>query len=175
MAVSALLCRYIEMEHERAAKAGQPAPFAGKRIVELRCGCAALPSECCWLLGAAVLAAIDMNEDGLAVLEENVEDIRKQVQQQQQQQQADVAASSDAVPSSGQCSGELRAVPYRFGDDLPAALSGSWDVFGSYILYDADCFPALACSLAFLCGPSTRVLLTSHELTREAVLREELA
>jgi len=67
-------------------------------------------------------------------------------------------------------------VPYAFGSPLPAPLCGPWDfVLGSYILYDADCFPALARSLADLSGPATRILLTSHEPTREGVLRAELA
>jgi hypothetical protein len=36
---SALLCRYIELEHERALAEGRPPPFLGKKIVELGAGC----------------------------------------------------------------------------------------------------------------------------------------
>jgi hypothetical protein len=124
------------------------------------------------------VVASDMNSDGLAVLRENIQDVRQQVQQQQEQQQREDSStsSSGAVPPlPAACSGQMSAVPLRFGDALPSALEGPWDVvLGSYILYDADCFPALARSLSDLSGPSTVALLTSHEPTREAALREEL-
>jgi predicted nicotinamide N-methyase len=233
---SALLCRYIELEHERALAEGRHPPFLGKRIVELGAGCqshtrivlcpgifarpptpadllivpvlaavlpllsfsgAALPSLCCWLLGAQTVVATDMNEDGLAVLRDNIELVRSQVSDQQfleQQQQAGSASAASSSVAAVACNGSMSAVPLCFGDPLPPVLllgsppsdvvapdteqhdCSGWDfVLGSYILYNTDSFPALARSLADLTGPATTVLLTSHEPTREGSLRAALA
>jgi hypothetical protein len=137
-----------------------------------------------------------MNEDGLAVLRDNIELVRSQVKtqqlQQQQQQQTGSAAAASSSAASVACSGSMSAVPLCFGDPLPPVLllgsppfvapdteqhdCSGWNfVLGSYILYNTDSFPALARSLADLAGPATTVLLTSHEPTREGSLRAALA
>jgi predicted nicotinamide N-methyase len=164
---SMMLARYCE---QRAKE--QPDVFRGKRVIELGCGCAAIPSLACWILGAARLLCTDMNEDGLRILDENINSITQQLRERS----IGAAASESDAGTSGMTTRRL-----AFGEDA-SDLAGEFDlILGSYILYDSDSFIPLVHTLdqlvpATSSTPDRRplILLTSHEPTRESVFLDAL-
>jgi predicted nicotinamide N-methyase len=185
---SMMLARYLEQIDRDA-----PGIFQGKRMIELGCGCAAIPSITCWLLGASSLVCTDMNTDGLAMLDENIVGLKKQLKEKGRKvdgvEDATEVVNIAASSSSSTFPLGMSTRRLAFGDACDSDLVGQFDIIlGSYILYDPDSFaplvntldqlvPAVSSSLstATSTGASTSttstrrplILLTSHEPTRE--------
>jgi predicted nicotinamide N-methyase len=178
---SLLLSRYCE----QWVREEGDSVVRGKKIIELGCGCAAIPTITCMLLGAKEALCTDMNEDGLEILEENILNVQKQLDERYQQDQTQPQRSVVG----------MRTQRLSFGEEVPQELRGAFDIIlGSYILYDPDSFLPLVRTLEQLCPLRTEqtsssaassaasppscgspvILLTSHEPTREHSLLSAL-
>ena len=105
----------------------------GGRVLELGCG-TGLVGTACWLRGAREVAMTDLPAAlGLA--------------------------RANAAANVGEAAG-LRVAPLAWGDPLPPALAGPWDVVvAADCLYDAAALPALLRTLAEAAGARTVVYL----------------
>lgn len=164
----------------------------GKQVVELGCGCAALPAMTAWLMGAKQIVATDFNLEALTGLETNLHKVKSRViNSERYSQMIKLPENKEGAP----CSGTFTTAPLAFGDKPTAAQFPLDDVdiiLGSYILYDPDSFIPLADTLFAICkihaeqqkrksnSSSTKpsypllILLTSHEPTREHVFLSAL-
>lgn len=196
-----MLARYCEQWVRESLAAHHPHPLRGRRVVELGCGCAAIPSLACMLLGAREAVCTDMNRDGLDILGENIDSVKSQLEEKKRASNSSSSSGSPTDDEDRSVDG-MRSQRLAFGEEVPQELRGSFDVIlGSYILYDSDSFLPLVKTLEQLCppppppaaaasasaeaaadgassspspSPSPLVLLTSHEPTRELFLLSSL-